>query len=878
MGAIAGVGTGFYRWNGDEWIPIAEVRAIVGPAMSKDAINVTSLDTEVGYNEFVSGFANGGVVSLALSFTRFGYELFKNDFESFTPYYYGIQLPDDDFTFLSFYGLVMEVPLTIAADDKIDVNVKIQVSGSVGGIEVPEESVIPSSDVSLSEFIEFMAFWGGEFDFENNLWLDQSGNNNHIILKGASARTGNGSDLDYTITGLLTSDTIEVVSGSDTPTIPSNGVLRIGASQIVYGVTIKRSGIIWAVIPFCEPIVETNLPTRSFDISGNGHHATCSTIIAGNITTQDSYFYLQQYGYNLGSENVLGWDMTSWTGSVDDYTAVFSGVTLADAQSANAYIQPTPNGLGCRYTRLTSYNMRMRKYSTMTSGKTYRFTARIENFTCSGLSGGLQVGNLGINTTNRNWLVGDGSFDLKRASTSTTFEMGASNTSVNTTIDIYDPVLRVLEIVPALLTGTTDALGRTLEFVPDGTTLLKYGAQLQLSSSLITANQKGCWSDYINQGYCVSGRTYLIEKTESNHFGAGLVAFNEFVANGTEWCDDNNVVRELILNSGERGFFFDDDTTPHIRGYSDLSAIKTHFYYCEKKKTEEYHMYNYATPGLYPMYFSDVTGYGWKGYIENDKIKNLIIFNADSYISDNDKVDFNQLFNPYDETSFALVSIVFDSMEADELTSIIAAFEARKFKLSRAIYYSDSITKVNNDTLLKDAGHEIIVHTPAFGEVLPQWKAFHDTSANYTEEELEAYYTAVRLFIDSNGYAAHKILPGGGYDMTTQAVAPNHFYTTWRAMGSDDVNELPLVTPNCLGRSGNDFVDSDSITEAEGVIDDLIDKRGWTVFYSHNYAWSEDSLENMGIIMDYVADKIAAGEAIRFVKLDDAYKIIKKVK
>ena len=320
MGAIAGVGTGFYRWNGDEWIPIAEVRAIVGPAMSKDAINVTSLDTEVGYNEFVSGFANGGVVSLALSFTRFGYELFKNDFESFTPYYYGIQLPDDDFTFLSFYGLVMEVPLTIAADDKIDVNVKIQVSGSVGGIEVPEESVIPSSDVSLSEFIEFMAFWGGEFDFENNLWLDQSGNNNHIILKGASARTGNGSDLDYTITGLLTSDTIEVVSGSDTPTIPSNGVLRIGASQIVYGVTIKRSGIIWAVIPFCEPIVETNLPTRSFDISGNGHHATCSTIIAGNITTQDSYFYLQQYGYNLGSENVLGWDMTSWTGSVDDYT------------------------------------------------------------------------------------------------------------------------------------------------------------------------------------------------------------------------------------------------------------------------------------------------------------------------------------------------------------------------------------------------------------------------------------------------------------------------------------------------------------------------------------------------------------------------------
>ena len=210
----------------------------------------------------------------------------------------------------------------------------------------------------LARFKANMTFWSDVFDFDLNVLLDKSGNGNHAILNNASARTGNGSDLDYTITGLLTTDTVEVVTGSDIPTIPVNGTLRIGAAQTVYGVTIKRSGVVWAIIPFCEPVVETNLPTRSFDVSGNGHHASCATIASGNVTTQDEYFYLQQHGYSLGSENVLAWNMASWTGDPLLYTALFEGVSLGDAQSANAYLQPTPDGLGCRYTRSAGYNLR----------------------------------------------------------------------------------------------------------------------------------------------------------------------------------------------------------------------------------------------------------------------------------------------------------------------------------------------------------------------------------------------------------------------------------------------------------------------------------------------------------------------------------------
>ena len=33
----------------------------------------------------------------------------------------------------------------------------------------------------------------------------------------------------------------------------------------------------------------------------------------------------------------------------------------------------------------------------------------------------------------------------------------------------------------------------------------------------------------------------------------------------------------------------------------------------------------------------------------------------------------------------------------------------------------------------------------------------------------------------------------------------------------------------------------------------------------------------MGELLDYIAAKTASGEAIRFMKMDDAYKIIKKI-
>jgi predicted secreted protein len=148
--AFAGVGAKFQRWSGTAYVDIAEINSIEGPTMNKDVIEVTSLDTDAGYNEFITGFTEGGTVVLSMNFTRDTYELMKNDFEVDVLRYYAIVLPDYDSepSTFSFAGLVIELPITMEADDKITADVTIQVSSEVTldvGSTVPgsEEEEIP---------------------------------------------------------------------------------------------------------------------------------------------------------------------------------------------------------------------------------------------------------------------------------------------------------------------------------------------------------------------------------------------------------------------------------------------------------------------------------------------------------------------------------------------------------------------------------------------------------------------------------------------------------------------------------------------------------------------------------------------------------------
>lgn len=130
---IAGVGTVFNRKDPttQEFVAIANINSIEGPTMSRDTIDTTALDTVGGYRTFITGFRNAGTITLAMNFTAQGFTLMKSDFESNDLVDYQIVLPDTDVTTLTFSGIVTEMPLSIPTDDKVTVNVTIQISGPV---------------------------------------------------------------------------------------------------------------------------------------------------------------------------------------------------------------------------------------------------------------------------------------------------------------------------------------------------------------------------------------------------------------------------------------------------------------------------------------------------------------------------------------------------------------------------------------------------------------------------------------------------------------------------------------------------------------------------------------------------------------------------
>lgn len=127
--AISGVGTKFYRWGAGAWARITEILSVQGPGSSREVIDVTNLDSEGGYKEFIGSFRDGGDVQLRMNYTRAGLDTMKDDFDDDDKQYYQIVLPDG--TSIEFAGLVQETPLTINVGEQIAMDVVIKVTGRV---------------------------------------------------------------------------------------------------------------------------------------------------------------------------------------------------------------------------------------------------------------------------------------------------------------------------------------------------------------------------------------------------------------------------------------------------------------------------------------------------------------------------------------------------------------------------------------------------------------------------------------------------------------------------------------------------------------------------------------------------------------------------
>lgn len=135
--AVLGYGAKFYRYNttSSAYEAVAEISEIAGPNKSKDAVEVTTLDSADRYKEFISGLKDGGQIQLTMNYTKATYQQMDEDFESDDRNTYMIVLPDEDEFSFEFEGIVTELGLGAPVGDKISADCTIKISGKPEAFE-----------------------------------------------------------------------------------------------------------------------------------------------------------------------------------------------------------------------------------------------------------------------------------------------------------------------------------------------------------------------------------------------------------------------------------------------------------------------------------------------------------------------------------------------------------------------------------------------------------------------------------------------------------------------------------------------------------------------------------------------------------------------
>lgn len=135
--AVSSQGTKFYYWvpdsssAGGAWSKLSEITAINLGGRSKETSDVTPLDSEDGYREFLGGFKDGGTCELSMNFTAATFAIVNAQFESREKFQYKIVAPDTANTGLEFDGIVTDSPIGFAVGEQIKADVTIKISGKI---------------------------------------------------------------------------------------------------------------------------------------------------------------------------------------------------------------------------------------------------------------------------------------------------------------------------------------------------------------------------------------------------------------------------------------------------------------------------------------------------------------------------------------------------------------------------------------------------------------------------------------------------------------------------------------------------------------------------------------------------------------------------
>ena len=129
--ATKAIGTTFWRWtNSSAWIQVANVISEMGgPEKSKDAIEVTTFDSDDNYKEFIGGMKESGEFTLKMHFDRTTYDLIDADFEADTTGNYKIVFPDTDTTTVEFEALCTKLGFAQDLGDVISNDISFKITG-----------------------------------------------------------------------------------------------------------------------------------------------------------------------------------------------------------------------------------------------------------------------------------------------------------------------------------------------------------------------------------------------------------------------------------------------------------------------------------------------------------------------------------------------------------------------------------------------------------------------------------------------------------------------------------------------------------------------------------------------------------------------------
>jgi predicted secreted protein len=130
--AIAGLGATFKRGDGtssETFTTLGENVRIGADWATRENIEVTNLGSTGGWREFITGFRDGGIVTLEQNWVRDSYEQLLNDFNDDDTVNYQIVLNDTGATTFDFAGRVTGMPIDIPFDAQVSCTISIKITG-----------------------------------------------------------------------------------------------------------------------------------------------------------------------------------------------------------------------------------------------------------------------------------------------------------------------------------------------------------------------------------------------------------------------------------------------------------------------------------------------------------------------------------------------------------------------------------------------------------------------------------------------------------------------------------------------------------------------------------------------------------------------------